>query len=249
MRRAGLLLLALVLAAPARADLTQMELEAVGARAGAGAAVPPGLGLGDGGPPTVLVFADFECPDICDPLVAQTAAALEATGLAPGADYRLAVVGLDPRDGEAERTRFLDGAVGAGPLSAALLTPRLEPPDLARLTDALGFRYAFDATRDRFAHPVLAYVLTPEGQVSRVFPSLQADARAMRRALVEAGRGAVGGLGERLVLLTCYGFDPVTGRYTLAIERALSALSLLFAAVVAGAIALALVRERRRGGT
>ena len=238
---------ALVLAGPAEVDLTQVELDAVGASPGVSAAVPDDLGLLDGTRPLMLVLADFECPDICDPLVAQTAAALEGKGLVPGEDHRLAVVGLEPRDGEAARTRFLDGAVEPGSLRRTTLTPRLAPPELECLTEALGFRHAFDAARDRFAHPVLAYVLTPDGRVSRVFPSLQSKEPAeMRHALVEAGGGAVDGLLERHAL-TCYGFDPVTGRCSLLIERTPSILSLAFATALLGAVAWAVLRERRRG--
>ena len=226
MRRRLLALAACLLATPAAADLTQVELDAVGAR------------------PSVLVMADFDCSDLCDPLVAQTAASLDGTGLAPGEDYRLAVVGIDPRDGEEARARFLDGSVGHGVMREALLAPPMPEPRLARLTDSLGFRYAYDEARDRFAHPVLAYVLTPEGRVSRVFPSLAIEPAEMRRALVEAGDGVVGSLVERLVL-TCYGFDPLTGRYSLAIERSLSVASALFAVGVLGAIALAIRRERK----
>lgn len=247
MRGAALALMACLTAAPAAAGLTRAELEAVGAEAAAGAAVPASLGLSDGRRPSVLVLADYDCAELCDPLLARVAAVLERTGLAPGADYRLAVASIDPRDGADAREVFLDAAVGQGAQRAAVLAPEMAPEALERLTAALGFRFAYDADADRFAHPATAYVLTPEGRVSRVFPPLVAEPADMRRAIVEAGRGAVGGLGERLALI-CYGFDPVTGRYSLLIERVLSAASLAFAAAVALALGLAFRRERRREG-
>ncbi|WP_299843612.1 hypothetical protein [uncultured Jannaschia sp.] len=244
-RRALPLALALLAAAPAGAGLTPAELDAVGARPGAAAFVPADLGLTDGTRPAVLVFADYDCPEICDPLVAQIAASLAGTGLDAGADYRLVVVGIDPRDDAAARDAFLGGTLGAA--REAAVAPLLSSEDLTRLTRALGFSYAFDAERERFAHPVASYVLTPAGRVSRLFPGLFTDPADMRRALVQAGRGTVGGLAERLAL-TCYGFDPLTGRYSLAIERVLTIVSLLFAAAFGGALALAHWRERRRGG-
>ena len=238
------LAMALLIAAPAQAGLTPAELDAVGARPGETAEVPDDLRLTDGARPAVLLFANYDCPEICDPLVAQVAASLAGTGLAAGDDYRLVVVGLDPRDDAAARDAFLDGTLGAA--RDAALAPTLPPGDLGRLMEALGFSFAFDAERDRFAHPVASYVLTPEGRVSRLFPGLFADPVDLRRALIEAGRGAVGGVAERLAL-TCYGFDPLTGRYSLAIERVVTIGSLLFAAAFGGALTLAHWRERHGG--
>ncbi|EKE44605.1 hypothetical protein OCGS_1443 [Oceaniovalibus guishaninsula JLT2003] len=242
MRRISAILALLVCALPAWAGLTQAELGLVGLRPGDTAQVPAGLGLSDGIRPAVLVFADFECPDICDPLVAQTADSLAGTGLAAGRDYRLIVVGLDPRDNAAARDAFLGGTLGDR--RAAALVPDLGPDRLAELTDAMGFGYVYDAEYDRFAHPVTSFVLTPEGRVSRVFPALHPAPDDMRRALIEAGQGTVGGLAERLVL-TCYGFDPLTGRYNLAIERILTIFGVTFALGLGSALAIAHLRERR----
>ena len=54
-----------------------------------------------------------------------------------------------------------------------------------------------------------------------------------------------GGLRDRLALL-CYGFDAASGRYSLAIRRILTALTLAFAVLVGGTIAALLIREKRK---
>ena len=78
--------------------------------------------------------------------------------------------------------------------------------------------------------------------MSRLFPALLVEPADLRRAPVEASRGAVGGLAERLAL-ACYGFDPVTGRCSPSIERVLTVASLLFAAALGAALALARWRD------
>ncbi len=45
----------------------------------------------------VLVFADYTCRTLCGPILAFAAGALENTGLTPGRDYHLIVVGIDPK--------------------------------------------------------------------------------------------------------------------------------------------------------
>jgi protein SCO1 len=48
------------------------------------------------------------------------------------------------------------------------------------------------------------------------------------------------------VLLLCFHYDPVTGRYTLAVTRLLQLAAGLTVLTLGGTIALALRRERRR---
>ena len=73
------------------------------------------------------------------------------------------------------------------------------------------------------------------------------DADGLRLALVEAGEGRTGGLGDRIRLL-CYGYDPVRGLYTPLIGRLLEA----GAAATLAALALFLLllrRAARRAGS
>ena len=72
--------------------------------------------LGDalGGRPSVLIFADYTCRTLCGPILEFAVNGLEHSGLKPGTDYRLVVIGLDPKDGLAEarsmRSAHLDGS-------------------------------------------------------------------------------------------------------------------------------------------
>src|SRR5436190_19335714 len=50
----------------------------------------------------VVIFADFTCNTLCGPMVALAADALGQSGLLAGRDYRLIVLGIDPKDGAAE---------------------------------------------------------------------------------------------------------------------------------------------------
>jgi protein SCO1 len=91
----------------------------------------------------------------------------------------------------------------------------------------------------------VAFVVNSAGRITRVLSGLGLDGVDLRLALVEAGEGHVGSLGDRLRLL-CYGFDPVRGIYTEKITfwLQLAAISTLLCMAVA---AVAMSAKLRRG--
>lgn len=233
-----LIILWLLTAGPAHAALTQAELDRVAVDLPEGASLPLGLER-----PAVLIFADFDCGHICDAVLTQTADLLARTGLEAGRDYALTVVGLDPRDSARMAADFI--ARDAPPdMRDAITLLRPDAARLAEMTQALGYGLAYDAERDSFAHPAARYVLEPGGRVSAVLPAFGTDEGDLRRAIVGARLGT-GAAATRLILL-CYGFDPVTGRYSLAIWCVLTVLGLGTAALIGAGLALAHWRERRR---
>ena len=113
------------------------------------------------------------------------------------------------------------------------------------VTQAAGYRFAYDAAHDQYAHPAAAYVVTAQGRVSRVLTSLGLNGPDLRLALVEAGQGNIGGIADQIHLL-CYGFDPARGIYTASITRLLNIGGVATATLLAGGIGLMLVARRRR---
>ena len=83
---------------------------------------------------------------------------------------------------------------------------------IKKLTDAVGFHYAYDPKLDQFAHGTALLVLTPEGRISRYLYGFEYKARDVRLALVEASRNRIGSATDQLLLL-CYHYDPATGHY------------------------------------
>jgi len=108
------------------------------------------------------------------------------------------------RDGAAASWHFLSG----------------DRPSIDRLTKAAGFRYVWDAETKQFAHPSGIIVLTPDGRLARYLFGIEYGPRDLRYAIVEASEGRVGNIADAL-LLYCYHYDPMTGRYGLAIMRAM----------------------------
>lgn len=244
----------LALATSARAGLTKSDLAAVSFSPPAKAILPLGLEFRDAGNrlitlreaidgrPALFLFVDYTCRTLCGPALAIASGALSETGLDPEKDYRLIVVGLDPKD-SLDDSRAMAEQIGDASVSAVTALLRGDRENIRRLTDAVGYRYSYDAAADQFAHPAGALILTREGRVSRMLSSLALNTRDLRLALVEAGEGRTGSLGDRLTLL-CYGFDAMHGIYAPIIGRVLQ----IFAAVTLfslGVFAAVLTRRKR----
>src|SRR6185503_12026669 len=82
-----------------------------------------------------------------------------------------------------------------------------------KVADVAGFHYAYDMQQDQFAHPAMLVVLTPDGHISRYLYGFEYKGRDLRLALVEASANKIGSATDQLLLL-CYHYDPVTGKYT-----------------------------------
>lgn len=196
--------------------------------------------------PTVLVFADYTCRTLCGPIVAFVTSALERSGLHPGEQFRLLVVGLDAKDGASDalamRKKYLKPGSDLDRASEFVTTGRSA---VQLLTTALGYRYIYDEDSDTYVHPAAAYVLTGDGHVARVLTGIGLSAGDIRLALVEASAGKIGTFRDQVRLL-CSGFDPAHGTYNLMIWRLLELAALASALTLAGGIGLLFLTGRRR---
>jgi protein SCO1/2 len=198
--------------------------------------------------PVILALAWYSCPNVCSVELRDLAASLARLTLRPGKDYRVVLVSIDPRDGplQAQETRdMLLQQYGGKALDDGLQVLTADDVVVHRLARAIGYRYAYDAAIDQYAHPTGIVVLTAAGRVSRYLFGLTFPPDTLRKALVEAGRGRIGSLVE-YVITCCYGFDPQTGRYTLSILRILNYLGVGFLVLLAALVGWLAWGERKR---
>jgi protein SCO1/2 len=192
------------------------------------------------GVPVLLVAGYYRCPQLCGLLMHELLGALHETAL-PRSRWRIVRFSIDPAETPADaRARrdfdlaYADFLLGAErpdrSLDLQLLT--LAPADIARLADALGYRFQAtdmqDSSSARFAHPATVAVLTPQGRVSRYFNGLRFDPAELSVALADAAGDRLGAMTSRLALL-CAHFDPQVGRRTGWVMNALRALCIALA--------------------
>ncbi|MFW5844782.1 MAG: SCO family protein, partial [Planctomycetota bacterium] len=82
---------------------------------------------------------------------------------------------------------------------------------------AIGWRVQQDPETGKFAHPAGFLVLTGDGRIAQQIYGLETAPEEPRLALVEAGEGSIGTLGDRMLLM-CYHYDTASRRYAVAMS-------------------------------
>ena len=170
--------------------------------------------------PLVLCLVYFECPMLCklaaDGLVRSASSVPEYVGQ----DFDIAMISFDPRDtaerASAARKHALEQY--ARPETAAgwhFLTGSQENIDL--LTEAVGFRYAWDQNSRQFAHAAGLMIIAPDGVIAEYMDGIQYSPRDLVSAVNRSARNE---LTERppTSFVRCYLYDPTTGQFGAAVQ-------------------------------
>ncbi|GBC83575.1 hypothetical protein HRbin10_02725 [bacterium HR10] len=197
--------------------------------------------------PVILSLVYYECPMLCTLILNGLLRSLRALSFTAGREFIVLTVSFDPREGPelaAAKKRAYVRSYGRSEAERGWHFLTGEETAIRRLTEAVGFRYAFDAETGQFAHASGIMVLTPQGRVARYFYGIEYAPRDLRLGLVEAAQGKIGSPVDQL-LLYCYHYDPKTGRYSMLI---MNVLRLAGAATVLalGSFMLVMFRRERR---
>jgi protein SCO1 len=211
------------------------------------------LGSFFGKRPVVLALAYYSCPMLCNVVLDDLAASLKVVPFTAGKDYDVVVVSFDPRDtpalAAAKKTQVVANATFARDTRSRTETAAAwhfltaAPTAIAAITQAVGFHYYWDTDTHQFAHAAGIVLLTPSGKTSRYFYGVEYPAKDVRLGLVEASGERIGSVVDQ-VLLYCFHYNPVIGRYsavTLNIVRLGGAVT-----VVGLLLMVALLRLRER---
>jgi protein SCO1 len=199
--------------------------------------------------PVILSLVYYECPMLCTLVLNGLVSSLRTMSLDVGRDFDVVTVSFDAREtpelAAKKKQTYLEQYRRPGAADGwHFLTG--DQASIDALAQSVGFQFAFDEKSQQFAHAAGIIVLTPQGRVSRYFYGVEYAPRDLRLGLVEASQNKIGSLVDQ-ILLFCFHYDPLTGRYSalsLNIVRAGGALTVL--ALVAF-IALMLRRDRRAG--
>jgi protein SCO1/2 len=174
--------------------------------------------LGDyfGKRPVVLALVYYNCPMLCTLTVNGLIRGLKSVTFDAGRDYQVVLVSIDPRETPAVAARAREDALHryARPGADAgwhFLTG--SEPQIAALARAVGFRYYYDDAARQYAHAAGIMVATPDGRLSHYFYGIEFPPRTLRLGLVDAADRKIGNVMDQ-VLLYCFHYDPVQGRYS-----------------------------------
>ena len=199
-----------------------------------------------GSKPVVLAFVYYTCPMLCTQVLNAMSSTLDVLSLDAGKDFEVVLVGIDPREtvqqAGAKKSEVLERYKHAGAeVGWHFLTG--SEPSIKTVAAAAGFRYAWDESTKQFAHPTGIIVVTPDGRPARYLFGIEYGPRDVRFALLEASAGRIGSVADAL-LLYCYHYDPMTGRYGLYIMRTLRIAGVATVLLIATFIIVMVRREK-----
>jgi protein SCO1/2 len=203
--------------------------------------------LGDylGQKPVILTLNYYECPKLCPLVLEGLLHSLRVLSFTIGEQFDVVTVSINPGETVAlaaeTKARYVRD-YGRPKAAAGWHFLTADEASIQRLTQAVGFRYAYDAAKDQYAHAAGIMVLTPQGRISRYFYGIEFSPRDLRLALVEAAVNTIGSPVDQL-LLFCYQYDPATGRYSLVVRRALQLAGLATVFSLAGFMVVMFCRE------
>ena len=198
--------------------------------------------------PVILHLVYYECPMLCKLSSDGLLRALSSVSLKPGKDFSIITLSFDPREGPDLSARARDVAMercGKQAVEGGWQFLTGDEAAISKVCKSVGFRYSFNDKTRRYAHAAGAFVLTPDGTLSRYLSGVEFPPRDLRLALVEASAGKVGTMADH-VLLLCYMYDPATGKYGFAIINSIRAAGIATVGGLAVAIVTMLRRERKR---
>ena len=206
--------------------------------------------LGDyfGRRPVILVLAYYECPMLCTQVLNGLASAIGVLKFSVGQEYEIVTVSFDPRDtpqkARAKKATYIERYNRPGAAAGwHFLTGSSR--EISALTRAVGFRYAYNASADQFAHASGIMVATPEGRLSHYFYGIEYWPRDLRLALIEAADRKIGSPVDSVVLY-CFHYDPASGKYSLAVMTLVRTAGVL--TLVVGVAAIVWMRRHERHG-
>ena len=207
--------------------------------------------LGDyfGKKPVVISLVYYQCPMLCNQILNGMVTAFRVMSFAPGKEFEVVTVSFDPREtpalAAAKKKTYVDylpeDKRAAATAGWHFLTA--DEASIARITNAVGFRYHWDDATNQFAHASAIYVATPQGKLARYFYGIEYAPRDLRLGLIEAAENKIGSPVDQL-LLYCYHYDPATGKYGAAVMNLMRAGGVI--TLIALAVLLLALRRRSR---
>lgn len=184
------------------------------------------LGSCTGGKATIFVIAYYRCPQLCNQVLNGLVESLKKLPGDVGDRFNVVVVSFDPKDipvvASVKKKSYVD-EYGRANSEKGWFFLTGDQPAIDEICKAVGFRYEYDKVKKQYNHASGIMVVTPHGKLSRYFFGITYDENDLKTALEEAGAGKIGkevDPGE-FVKMLCYEYNPITGKYTLSVMKAL----------------------------
>ncbi len=160
--------------------------------------------------PVFLMLVYYNCPTLCSTHLNSVFETLKSFEMKPGQEYEYVAVSIDPSEGpklanEKKALYLKEYDLKEHSKGMHLLTGSKENID--KLSEQIGFKFAWDFNMKQWAHAAASFVLTPEGKISYYHYGLALQPKVFRLSLVEASNNKIGDVMDK-ILLFCLQYDP-----------------------------------------
>jgi protein SCO1 len=181
-----------------------------------------------GSRPAVLTLVYYKCAMMCPQVLHGLATGLRETTLVAGKDYNVMTFSIDPADtpsdAKTEKAKFL-ADLGQPAATSAVHFLTASDTSIRAISNATGFEYVRvpgpDGKMNQFAHSSVIMFITPDGRLSKYISGIDYPARDLRLAILDASEKRISNPVD-LFLIYCCNYNPVAGRYSVAVLRVLS---------------------------
>lgn len=204
-----------------------------------------------GDKPVLMAMVYYNCPALCGYHLNGVTEAMKNLKWTTGHQYEFVAVSMDasetPDLAAKKKANYLkvynrpDGEQGWHFLVGT-------QANVQKLADSLGFQFHWMPDKKQFAHASVAYVITPEGSISRYLHGIQISPQTLRLSLIEASNGKIGSVFEQAMMF-CFQFDPKKNKYTLYAWNIMRVGALLMLVLLAVILIPVWWRENNQNGT
>ncbi len=202
------------------------------------------------GKPVVVAMVYYECPNLCNFLLNGLTDTLKQFDWTPGNQFELVAVSINPEEtpelASKKKQAYLD-SYGRPEAASGWHFLTGKESQIKQLAFELGFGYTYDEREKQYAHSAALFVLTPEGQLSRILYGIEFKPRDLKLALVEAADGKVGTVVDRF-LLFCYRYDPNLRSYSVYLFNVMRVAGAVTALAIVALLGFLWRRQRGPGG-
>lgn len=172
------------------------------------------------GKPVILSMVYYRCPTLCNHHLNGINKVLKETDWNLGDKFLFLAVSIDPTEtpelAQQKRNAYMEDYKSNGKfrLDSGMHFLTGDETSSRALADSLGFPYRYNPGNNQWIHPAVAYIITPDGKISRYFNGISFAERDLKLSLVEATDGKIGSIMEKVALF-CFQFDPNKNKYIL----------------------------------
>jgi protein SCO1/2 len=188
----------------------------------------------------------YECPQLCSLIRTGVFKAVDNLNWTPGTDYNIVSFSFDSSEthhlADSVKKHYISRFEREGAEDGWYFLTGSQK-QVRRLTEAVGFGFKYDASKDQYAHRSAIIFSSPEGKITRYLYGIQFKSQNVKNALYEAADGKIGNTVERIVL-SCYQYSPQEDSYVPVAFRIMKLGGIATAVILGGFLSIFWYRER-----